>query len=84
MASIMSLVARTITVVAGAAFTAALGACSPPAVAPFSELDLDGDGRISEQEATQDVVLANMFADFDMDENGELTPFEYLQAANRR
>jgi len=29
-------------------------------------------------------VLSGMFADFDMDENGELTPFEYLQAANRR
>ncbi|HEX6993943.1 MAG TPA: calmodulin [Gammaproteobacteria bacterium] len=75
----------TIKTLVGAPLAAALiGACSPPAVAPFSELDRDGDGRISQQEATQDVVLAGMFADFDMDENGELTPFEYLQAANRR
>ena len=56
--------------------------CSRPEVAPFSELDRDGDGRISEEEATHDVVLAELFADFDADENGELTPFEYLQAAN--
>lgn len=81
----MSSVSRTLTTGIGAPLAATLiGACSPPAVAPFSELDRDGDGRISQQEATQDVVLAGTFADFDIDEDGELTPFEYLQAANRR
>ena len=66
------------------AVAALVGACTSPSVAPFSELDRDRDGRISQQEATHDIVLAGMFTDFDMDENGELTPFEYLQAANRR
>lgn len=61
---------------------ALLDGCSRTAIAPFHELDLNGDGRISEQEATQDVVLAEVFADVDGDENGELTAFEYLQAAN--
>jgi len=81
----MPRVMRRTTRALGAPLAAALvGACSSPAVAPFSELDRDGDGRISQEEATHDVVLAGMFADFDIDENGELTPFEYLQAANRR
>jgi hypothetical protein len=61
---------------------ALLGGCSRTSVAPFHELDLNGDGRISEQEATHDVVLSEVFADVDGDENGELTAFEYLQAAN--
>jgi hypothetical protein len=61
---------------------ALLGGCSRTSVAPFHELDLNGDGRISEQEATHDVVLSEIFADVDGDENGELTAFEYLQAAN--
>lgn len=83
--AVMPRVMRSTTAGIGAPLTAALiGACSSPSVAPFSELDRDGDGRISQQEATRDVVLAGMFADFDIDENGELTPFEYLQAANRR
>lgn len=60
-----------------------LCACSNPSVAPFAELDRDGDGRISQEEATHDIVLAKLFADFDTDADGELTPFEYLQAANR-
>lgn len=81
----MSRITRTLMIGTGAPFTATLiAACSPPALAPFSELDRNGDGRISQQEAGEDLVLSGMFADFDMDENGELTPFEYLQAANRR
>lgn len=55
-------------------------ACSRASVAPFHELDRDSDGRISQEEATHDVVLSEVFADVDSDENGELTAFEYLQA----
>jgi hypothetical protein len=61
-----------------------LCACADPRLAPFSEIDLDGDGRISQQEATHDVVLDQIFVDFDLDGDGELTPFEYIKAASRR
>jgi len=72
---------RAFLLVAAAALL--LVACAEPTVAPFAELDLDGDGRISREEATRDAVLAALFADADENEDGELTPFEYLQAAHR-
>ncbi len=69
----------------GTLLTAALtAACARPAVAPFSELDRNGDGRISQKEAARDAVLSSQFVDLDMDDDGELTPFEYLQAAHPR
>ncbi|MFS8609491.1 MAG: hypothetical protein LOD94_16095 [Gammaproteobacteria bacterium] len=58
-------------------------ACAEPSVAPFAELDVDGNGRISRNEAMRDVVLAGLFAEADENDDGELTPFEYLQAAHR-
>lgn len=70
-------------VVAALSIVVVASACSRPEVTPFHELDLDRDGRISEQEATRDVVLSRHFADVDGDSNGELTAYEYLQAANR-
>lgn len=71
-------------VVAVAAAGSIIGGCSRPGVAPFGELDRNGDGRISQEEAAHDLVLAEIFADFDADKDGELTALEYLQAANRR
>jgi hypothetical protein len=62
------------------------GACSRAKVAPFDEIDRNQDGRISRQEAAQDVDLAERFAKLDTDADGELTPFEYLkylQVSNR-
>lgn len=59
-------------------------ACSDPPITPFQDLDTNGDGRISREEAARDVVLASLFTTADMDENGELTPYEYLQAADQR
>lgn len=74
---------RTTAWLLSAAAVLLLAACAEPSVAPFAELDLDGDGRISREEAMRDVVLAALFADADEDDDGELTPFEYLQAAHR-
>lgn len=67
---------------AAATTAALLAACSEPSVARFDELDIDGDGRISREEAAGDVVLAAAFRDADTDDDGELTPYEYLQAAH--
>jgi hypothetical protein len=70
---------------AEACLAVSIGACSR-AVAPFDEIDGNHDGRISQQEATRDSVLAERFAQLDADDDGELTPFEYLQylqASNR-
>ncbi len=76
---------RTCTTAFPIAATAALllAACAEPSVAPFAELDADGDGRISHEEAARDVALAALFADADENDDGELTPFEYLKAAHR-
>lgn len=62
-------------------FTAA---CSRGAVAPFSELDRDGDGRISRQEAADDARISQLFGRLDSDRNGELSPHEYLHVAQMR
>jgi EF hand len=58
-------------------------ACSDPEVAPFPELDRDQNGRISAEEAADDVRLARDFSRADADRNGELTALEYLQVATR-
>ena len=61
-----------------------VSACTRAEVTPFHELDTDRDGRITEQEATRDVLLSELFTDVDGDGNGELTALEYLQAANQQ
>jgi hypothetical protein len=69
----------------GAGFAISIGACSR-SVAPFDEIDGNHDGRISQQEASHDAVLSERFVKLDADDDGELTPFEYLQylqASNR-
>ena len=63
---------------------ALIAACSDPPITPFQELDTDGDGRISREEATRDGVLASLFTMADADEDGKLSPYEYLNAAHRR
>ena len=81
----MAFAARIPKLGIGALLTATLtSACARPSIAPFSELDRNGDGRISHKEAARDVVLHRQFSNLDMDEDGELSPFEYLQAGLRR
>lgn len=55
--------------------------CSQENAASFSDVDANGDGRISEQEAQADSVLARRFAMVDADRDGELSASEYLQGA---
>jgi EF hand len=57
--------------------------CSDPEVAPFPELDRDQNGRISAEEAADDVRLARDFSQADTDSDGQLTALEYLQVATR-
>jgi hypothetical protein len=60
-----------------------MAACTDTAVAPFPVLDRDSNGTISRQEATHDTQLTEAFPYVDADRNGELSAFEYLQAATR-
>jgi predicted nucleic acid-binding Zn-ribbon protein len=57
--------------------------CSKAGIAPFSELDRDGDGRISADEARVDPALDRAFSDADADADGRLTANEYLTAVRR-
>lgn len=59
-------------------------ACGREPVRTFSDLDRDGDGRISRAEATANASLERRFAEHDSDEDGELSAIEYLQAARTR
>lgn len=43
----------------------------------FEELDTDGDGRISQQEASESDKLQDKFGEVDRDGNGYITPTEY-------
>lgn len=48
----------------------------------FSELDVDGDGRLSVEEAQADMVVLRSFRDADADQDGYLTREEYEAAVN--
>jgi hypothetical protein len=57
---------------------------APPASDPampspraFPELDTDGDGNISKDEAAADPALTQAFGMLDQDADGKLTPAEY-------
>ena len=43
----------------------------------WADLDVDGNGTLSKQEASNVQSLAQAFDDADADKNGELTPDEY-------
>ena len=61
----------------------AAAGCSPDGIASFPQLDRNGDGRISEEEAAEDTALGEVFAQVDANRDGELTALEYLEAATR-
>ncbi|HEY0860487.1 MAG TPA: EF-hand domain-containing protein [Pseudoxanthomonas sp.] len=54
---------------------------APSSPKPFEELDANGDGAISKDEAAIDPPLAQAFGTLDADADGRLTPTEYAAYA---
>ncbi|WP_064435987.1 calmodulin [Pseudoalteromonas neustonica] len=50
------------------------------AATDFDTLDVDGNGVISQQEASVDATISAKFAELDTDQNGELSKEEFSQA----
>lgn len=48
----------------------------------FRTLDINGDGRVSEQEAQANATVWEKFAELDSDKNGSLSTDEYAKAKN--
>ncbi|WP_141455491.1 hypothetical protein [Pseudoxanthomonas sp. z9] len=48
-----------------------------PAPRPFEELDANGDGSVSKDEAAVDPALTQAFGTLDQDADGKLAPAEY-------
>ena len=46
----------------------------------FNTLDVDGNGAISQAEASVDAKLMSMFSELDTDQNGELSKEEFSEA----
>ncbi|AUL74195.1 calmodulin [Pseudoalteromonas sp. 13-15] len=46
----------------------------------FNTLDVDGNGAISQAEASVDAKLMSMFSELDTDQNGELSKEEFSKA----
>ncbi|MFY8326466.1 EF-hand domain-containing protein [Pseudoalteromonas sp. ZZD1] len=49
------------------------------AQATFAELDKDGNGTLSEGEASEDAVLHESFEQIDKDQNGQISFAEFKQ-----
>ncbi|WP_368485187.1 EF-hand domain-containing protein [Pseudoalteromonas sp. SD03] len=50
------------------------------AASDFDTLDVDGNGAISQSEASVDAKLMSMFSELDTDQNGELSKQEFSKA----
>jgi hypothetical protein len=50
----------------------------------WADLDADGNGNLSRQEAQRHAGLSNVFAEADADANGELTADEYRSYVRQR
>lgn len=68
---------RTSHVTDDAQATSPRTAPAPSSPQPFEDLDTNGDGAISKDEAAVDPPLAQAFGTLDTDADGRLTPEEY-------
>ena len=58
----------------------ALASSAAFAATDFDTLDVDGNGVISQQEASADATISAKFAELDTDQNGELSKEEFSKA----
>ncbi|KPH93116.1 calmodulin [Pseudoalteromonas porphyrae] len=70
----MNTLNKTLALIAFASSSAAFAATD------FDTLDVDGNGVISQQEASVDATISAKFAELDTDQNGELSKEEFSQA----
>ncbi|MGS0537134.1 calmodulin [Pseudoalteromonas sp. SaAl2] len=70
----MNTLNKTLALIALASSSAAFAATD------FDTLDVDGNGVISQSEASVDTELLSKFAELDTDQNGELSKEEYSKA----
>ena len=70
----MNTLNKTLALIALASSSAAFAASD------FDTLDVDGNGAISQSEASVDAKLMSMFSELDTDQNGELSKEEFSKA----
>jgi Ca2+-binding EF-hand superfamily protein len=70
----MKRINKTLALIALASSSAAF------AGSDFNTLDVDGNGAISQAEASVDAKLMSMFSELDTDQNGELSREEFSKA----
>jgi Ca2+-binding EF-hand superfamily protein len=70
----MKRINKTLALIALASSSAAF------AGSDFNTLDVDGNGAISQAEASVDAKLMSMFSELDTDQNGELSNEEFSKA----
>ncbi|MBQ4859813.1 EF-hand domain-containing protein [Pseudoalteromonas sp. MMG007] len=70
----MKSINKTLALIAIASSSAAFAASD------FNALDVDGNGAISQAEASVDAKLMSMFSELDTDQNGELSKEEFSEA----
>jgi len=70
----MNTLNKTLALIALASSSAAFAATD------FDTLDVDGNGVISQSEASVDAELMNNFAELDTDQSGELSKEEFSKA----
>ncbi|TGE76406.1 calmodulin [Pseudoalteromonas sp. KS88] len=70
----MNTLNKTLALIALASSSAAFAATD------FDTLDVDGNGAISQSEASVDAKLMSQFAELDSDGNGELSKEEFSKA----
>ena len=70
----MKSINKTLALIALASSSAAFAASD------FDKLDVDGNGVISQSEASVDAKLMSMFSELDTDQNGELSKQEFSKA----